>query len=136
MDKLKLPKQIAQQIIQYFIDHSPEESCGILAGKNDVVTHNIPITNQAHSPVRYYMEPIELFKALEFIDKEQLSLLAIYHSHPNGPEYPSETDIKEFLYPGVFTIIGFTTGGEWGLKGFIIKGEKFEEVELLLLEKS
>jgi len=136
MDKLKLPNQIAQQINQYFIEHLPEEACGILAGKNEVVTHNIPITNQAHSPVRYYMEPIELFNALEFIDKEQLSLLAIYHSHPNGPENPSETDIKEFLYPGVLTIIGFKIDGEWGLKAFIIKEGKFEEVEVELLDKS
>ncbi len=136
MDKLKLPKQIAQQIIQYFIDHLPEESCGILAGQNDIVTNNIPITNQAHSPVRYYMEPIELFKALEFIDEEKLTLLAIYHSHPIGPGWPSETDIKEFLYPGVATIIGFTENVEWCLKGFIIKGDKFDEIDLVVIEDS
>ena len=136
MDKLKLPKRIVHQIIQYFIDHLPEESCGILAGQNDNVTNNIPITNQAHSPVRYYMEPIELFKALEFIDEEQLTLLAIYHSHPNGPGWPSETDIKEFLYPGVATIIGFTDNGEWHIKAFIIRGEKFEEIDFEIIKDS
>ncbi len=132
MDKLKLPKQIEQQIIQYFIDHLPEESCGILAGHNENVTNNIPITNQAQSPVRYYMEPIELFKALEFIDEVKLTLLAIYHSHPNGPGWPSETDIKEFLYPGVATIIGFADNVEWRIKAFIIKEDKFEEIDLVI----
>lgn len=134
MDKIKLPKQIAQQIIKHFSDHLPEEACGILAGKNDVVTTNLPITNQAHSPVRYYMEHVELFKALELIDQEQLQLIAIYHSHPHGPGRPSETDINEFLYPGVGTIIGFTDDGDWHLKAFIIEDKRYEEIELDFFE--
>lgn len=130
MDKISLPREIAKEILDYFIEHLPEESCGILAGKKDRITTNFPITNQLHSPVRYYMEPLALLRALEMIESEGLELLAIYHSHPTGPDKPSATDIEEFLYPGVATIIGFTENGEWMLKAFIIMDGTYKQINL------
>ena len=66
----------------------PEEACGILAGRNETVKAVRPVTNQAHSPVRFYMEPVELLHALEWIEKQQYELIAIFHSHPEWPRIP------------------------------------------------
>lgn len=129
MDKIRIPQEITEQIIYYFSEHLPEEACGILAGRDNEILINLPITNQAHSRVRYYMEPLELLKALELIESEELELLAIYHSHPTGPDKPSETDISEFLYPGVATIIGFTENSEWKLKAFIIMDGTYKQID-------
>ena len=134
MDKIKIPITIAQEIIDHLSSNLPEEACGILAGKDGKVSINRSITNSLHSPVRYFMEPMELYQALKFIDEEQLDLLAIYHSHPNGPDRPSETDIKEFLYPGVATIIGFKDNSGWKLKGFIIDMATYDEIDLEMIE--
>ncbi len=130
MDKIIIPQEITEQIKNHFNEHLPEEACGILAGLGNKVSTNLPITNQSHSRVRYYMEPLELLRALELIESSGLELLVIYHSHPTGPDKPSETDIKEFLYPGAATIIGFTENGEWQLKAFIIMDATYEEINL------
>ena len=44
------------------------------------------------------MEPIEQVRALQWMDTNRLDLLAIFHSHPTGPEMLSETDIAEAAY--------------------------------------
>jgi proteasome lid subunit RPN8/RPN11 len=54
-------------------------------------------------------------------------LLAIYHSHPKGPESPSETDLAEFAYPGVYTIIWFPFDHKWTCKAFWIFDGRFTE---------
>jgi len=105
MGKLIIPIDIATKVLDYVNEKFPEESCGLLAGNDNKVTIEIPITNQLHSPIKYFMDSMELFKALEMIETLKLDLLGIFHSHPKGPPRPSETDIKEFLYPGVATII-------------------------------
>ena len=63
----------------------------------------------------------------------QLDLLAIFHSHPEGPFRPSETDVKEFLYPGVATIICSPINENWMLKSFMIENDHYHEIELVLV---
>ena len=48
-----------------------------------------------------------MLKVFEWAEKHDQILLAIYHSHPNGPEYPSPTDLEEDYYPDVIKLIGF-----------------------------
>ena len=130
MNFLKLPRALSIIIINHVNDHSPEEACGLLAGVDHQVSLVIPVTNQLHSPVKYYMVPVELLRALETIESKELSLLGIFHSHPNGPSTPSPTDIREFLYPGVVTIICYPEENDWRIKGFMIENNGFSEVEM------
>jgi len=133
MDKILIPIDISKKVLEYVIQKSPEESCGLLAGCDNKVTIEIPVTNQLHSPIKYFMDPMELFKALEKIETLQLDLLGIFHSHPNGPSKPSETDIKEFLYPGVATIICYPESNNWKIKAFLIENECYTEMELVII---
>jgi len=133
MDNLKIPAKITRQMLSHVNLNLPEEACGLLAGLNDLVEINIPITNQLHSATRYFMEPLELFHALEKIDAGNLSLLGIYHSHPKGPSHPSETDIKDFLYPGVASIICYYEANKWKINGFLIEDGYFQEIELKIV---
>lgn len=88
----------------------PEEACGLLGGsfqtgagvQAQVV---LPVANTLHSPVRFRMDPEEQLKAFYWLDEHALDLVGIFHSHPSGPEHPSATDLTEFAYPGVFTLI-------------------------------
>ncbi|MHB8857236.1 MAG: M67 family metallopeptidase [Bellilinea sp.] len=109
---------------------SPEEGCGLLAGVGQQVELTIPITNQLHSPVRYNMEPEELVRAFYDLEARGLEMLASFHSHPSGPDTPSETDIHEFAYPGTFMLIwsGATLG--WRVKGFEVYPNFYHEIEL------
>ncbi|MBW6473040.1 MAG: M67 family metallopeptidase [Anaerolineaceae bacterium] len=132
MDKLIIPVDISMKVLYHVNEKFPEESCGLLAGFDNKVTIELPITNQLHSPIKYFMDPMELFKALEKIETLKLDLLGIFHSHPKGPPNPSETDIKEFLYPGVATIICYPESNEWKMKAFLIENGCYTEIELVM----
>jgi len=133
MDKLIIPMDVSKKVLEYVIGKIPEESCGLLAGVDKKVTIELPITNQLHSPTKYFMEPMELYKALVKIETLKLELLGIFHSHPKGPSRPSETDIKEFLYPGVATIICYPTSNDWKMKAYLIENVCYTEMELVIV---
>ena len=130
MDKLFIPLEITRKVLEYVIEKLPEEACGLLAGHENKVSIDLPITNQLHSPVKFFMDPMELFNALEKIETLHLDILGIFHSHPNGPPRPSETDINEFLYPGVATIICYFESDIWKMKAFLIKNDWYTEIAL------
>lgn len=130
MDKLIIPLTIAHKVLAYVTEKLPEEACGLLAGFDNKIIIDLPVTNQLHSPVKFSMDPMELFHALEKIDALHYELLGIFHSHPKGPSTPSETDIKEFLYPGVATFICYPESNKWKIRAFRIENGWYTEIEL------
>lgn len=112
--------------------HAPLEACGLLAGKSSSVEAVLEVTNQAQSPVRYVMDPIEQLNAFEWIDSNGLDLLGIFHSHPAGPEIVSPTDIAEAAYDVVYIILS-RKDARWNARGFWIADETFREVPLKII---
>lgn len=112
----------------------PEEACGLLAGKNNISTQVYPIENILHSPVKFLMEPKQQLNALLEIEQKGWELLAIYHSHPRGPNKPSETDILEYYYPDTPCLIW--SGGEagWTCRGFLIQDQKIRSIRVETIE--
>ncbi|RTI14901.1 M67 family metallopeptidase, partial [Thermus scotoductus] len=67
----------------------------------------IPLPNAHPEPlVGYLAEPLALLRALKEMEREGLALLAIYHSHPRGPAFPSPTDIREARWRVPYVIFG------------------------------
>ena len=56
------------------------------------------IANQAQSPVKFKMDPVEQIRAFDWMEANGLELVGIFHSHPAGPETASPTDIAEAAY--------------------------------------
>jgi proteasome lid subunit RPN8/RPN11 len=110
--------------------HTPEEACGLLAGLGSQVIMVLPITNELHSPIRYRMSAREQLDAFEQIDLAGLELLGIYHSHPNGPNGPSATDIAEAFYPEALYLIWSAQDRTWGCRAFRIQEGQVREVSL------
>ncbi len=117
---------------------SPEEACGLLAGKGDEVSHVLPISNQDHSATRFRMDPVEQLQAFNWIEAGGLDLLGIYHSHPAGPDaaspgnpVPSATDIADAAYPVVY-LIWSRPDAQWQVRAFLIQEDRSLEVELLV----
>ena len=108
---------------------APLEACGLLAGLNRRVELRIGVSNADQSPVRFHMEPLQQWRAFQRIESSGLELLSIYHSHPNGPDRPSPTDIAEAMYP-VMQIIWYRNEGKWRARGFRIEAGEVREVAL------
>jgi [CysO sulfur-carrier protein]-S-L-cysteine hydrolase len=127
--KLRLTREHWLTMQRYVNEHAPLEACGLLAGKDNTVQAVFEIRNQAQSPVRFVMDPYEQLTAFDWIDSNALDLLAIFHSHPAGPEVVSETDIAEAAY-AVVHIICSQKKGKWRARGFWIEGGQASEVTL------
>jgi proteasome lid subunit RPN8/RPN11 len=130
-----------RKILQHIQACSPEKGCGVaggvLEGRVARVDLIIPVVNQLHSPVRYQMDPAGQLAAFTEIEDRGLELVAIFHSHPDGPQVPSQTDLAEFYYPGVLSLIGSRAAGEqaWILRAFQLGEDHFAEVLVDRLEK-
>jgi proteasome lid subunit RPN8/RPN11 len=131
--QLTLHQKHWDQILDDIQKRKPEEACGLIAGSPDLVEEVIPITNEYHSQVRYRMEPSEQLEAFEHFDQRGWDLLAIYHSHPQGPPFPSATDIAEASYPGIIYLIVFPNHNDWNCRGFLIEGSQVTEVSVKII---
>ena len=120
-------------MLQLVRENAPLEACGLLAGKNERVEKVIPVRNQAQSPTRFVMDPYEQLDAFEWIESHALDLLAIFHSHPAGPETVSATDIEEAAYE-VVHIIWSRSGNHWKSRGFWIGNGEAQEVALSVVD--
>jgi proteasome lid subunit RPN8/RPN11 len=115
---LQIPKAIIDEMIAHAETEAPNECCGLLSGEKNVVSQLYKIGNlPAEDPTvadlkvtpdrrfRYVMDPREQLRAFKEIRKNATELLAIYHSHPHSPAYPSSTDVRLAFYTDVFYVI-------------------------------
>ena len=109
-----------------------EEVCGLIGGRGRTADQILPITNELRSPVRYRMSPNEQIKAFVWLEENHFDLVAIYHSHPSGPGRPSETDIAEFMFPGVFSLIWYCEDQNWNLAGFLIQKHQLTSIKIVV----
>jgi proteasome lid subunit RPN8/RPN11 len=77
----------------------PDECCGFLFGTEDEAGNRtisaIQVVNNAKEGDkrrRFVIAPLDYLKAEQYADEQQLTLLGVYHSHPNHPAIPSEHD--------------------------------------------
>ena len=93
--------------------------------------HAYPGRNISPTPaVAYELDHDTLARVFEFEDAG-LELVAIYHSHPHGPETPSPTDIAQAFYPDSGYLIVSLATPDWPVvRGFRITVEGVREIAL------
>ena len=109
----------------------PEEACGVLGGRDGQVEQVALVTNRLHSPVRFQMAPEEQLRAFQQIEAQGLEIIAFFHSHPTGPPFPSETDRREFAYPGVLALVWSPEKNGWQARAFQLDGGEVVETPLV-----
>ncbi len=134
---VKIPAAKYAEMQSHVRGHFPEEACGLLAGTitgNEILVHSVlPVENQLHSPVRFRMEPYEQLKALNWIDEQGYTLVGIFHSHPNGPHCPSQTDLAEAFYPEAAYLIWYRDETNWACRAYRLSGGAVVEIHLHLI---
>ena len=95
---LRLSKDVLAKIHAHGEQAYPEEGAGFLLGvENGVrdVQAIFPLTNSREGSARhnrYLITPNDYLKAELEADRLGLSLLGVFHSHPDHPNRPSEFD--------------------------------------------
>jgi proteasome lid subunit RPN8/RPN11 len=119
-------------------NRSPIEACGLIAVEAMsepaciVARQVIPVTNSLHSPGRFRMEPHEQLAAFNEFERQGWDQIAIFHSHPAGPDHPSSIDLAEITYPEAYHLIWFHTEDRWQCKGYRLSSESYEEIPIIV----
>lgn len=93
-ERLRIPKDIAAEMVDYCEANTPNEACALLALKGETAIRLLPLTNAAASPVRYALDPREQLAAYNLLDENGWDF-AVVHSHTRTDAYPSPTDVRE-----------------------------------------
>lgn len=125
---------IITEVEQHLEAAYPHEACGFLLGQIDedqlIITHLIDVENKSteNQRRRFVMDPLDYLKAERFAGKHDLTLLGIYHSHPDHPAIPSQHDL-EYAQPFFIYFIHTIAEGHAGdAKAYRLEAGKFEEV--------
>lgn len=132
---LEIPKHIHSELVAHAKQELPNESCGYLAGKDGKVTVFYPMTNIDHSPEHFSFDPKEQFKVVKEARAQGISLLSVYHSHPETPARLSEEDIKLLNDPNmVYIIVSFKDPANPEVKGYRLNKPDEHTVEITRIE--
>ncbi len=136
---LSIQKNDLHIIVEHCRAGLPNESCGMLGGKNGRVAKVYPMKNAKPGPDYYEMDPEEQFQVMKDLRELGLDLIALFHSHPTGQAYPSSVDVQQAYWPGtdlpnypdaVYVIVSFMNRSKPVARGFTIEQGKVNEVAI------
>ncbi len=132
MPAIRITKRLWTQLVDYSRAAVHNECCGLLAGGGGVITHVLPGTNAAANPATgYEIAPQELFSLMREVRAAALELMGIYHSHPNGKNEPSPSDIELAYYPDTaYVIISPEAGAARPVRAFSIRDGQATELDI------
>ena len=110
------PETLREQMRQHALAAYPEECCGILLGRDNSVRQVVPAQNAADPPARrrtYALNPREILRLDREARAKNLEIIGYYHSHPDHPAVPSETD-RALAWEGLLYVIVPTTAAGSG----------------------
>jgi proteasome lid subunit RPN8/RPN11 len=124
-----LPRAHYQQMLEHLLGCLPAEGCGLVGGLPGELRSQLvlAVPNALNSPLRFRMAPAEQLKAFYALEARGLELLAVFHSHPAGPNHPSATDLAEFAYPGVLYLIWSPAAEGWQCLAYRIAGTAYAQ---------
>ena len=125
--------EIAMELCEQARAEPQRECCGLLAGRDGAIRRLFPAANVASNPgTKYEIAAEELFRLMRDIRGAGLEMLGIYHSHPNGAEEPSPTDVATAGYPDVaYFIVSHISDANPQVRAFSIRDGHISEMNLL-----
>lgn len=116
----------------------PFECCGFIIGSHsndfEIATDLIPAdnTHSGEKRRRFYIDPLSYMRAERSAEQKGLSIIGVYHSHPDHPPIPSDED-KRHALPGLhYPIISVKNGSVTSIRNWVLKETReFEETTIL-----
>ncbi len=119
MSTIHIPPEFLAQIHESGEAAYPEEGVGFLLGRGDEareVMGILPIVNsreEGSRQKRYIIAPDEYENAETTAERLGLSLIGVFHSHPDHPNQPSEYD-RDWAQPTFSYVITTIQSGKAG----------------------
>jgi proteasome lid subunit RPN8/RPN11 len=103
---MKISRSLLSQIHTHLEAGYPNEACGVMLGKDGVVTEIVTAGNERTDSARnrYLIDPLAYMKIERDADKRGLQVLGIYHSHPDVAARPSQFDL-DHAWPNLSYLI-------------------------------
>lgn len=136
---LSISKELLARINAHLEAAYPDEGAGFLLGEEDEVKGILTLTNAREDSARhnrFLITAEEYMKAEVKADSLTLSLIGVFHSHPDCPNVPSEYD-REWAQPFFSYIITRVDNGKaishrsWKLTE---DRSKYDEEEISIFE--
>ena len=110
---LRIPREIADEIVAHARRDHPDEACGVVAGPadSDRPERFIPMVNAARSPTFYEFDSMDLLRLYRDMDANDEEPVVVYHSHTATEAYPSRTDISYASEPHAHYVLVSTRDG-------------------------
>lgn len=105
----------------------PNEACGLLLaprgeGARLVEAHPVANLNRERARDRYDMDGAGWKRVADLAAARGLEVAGVYHSHPDHPARPSETDRANAWAGWAYLILGVAAGRPEDLRGFRLEG--------------
>jgi [CysO sulfur-carrier protein]-S-L-cysteine hydrolase len=132
-DSVRVRAEILSEMLAHARREPHIECCGLLAGRDGVITAIFPATNSLSSATAYEIAPRELFELFRTLRDTGLTHLGQYHSHLSTENVPSPTDIELAGYPGqAYFIIAPRPGAPKPVRAFSIRDGAVKEIEIIV----
>jgi proteasome lid subunit RPN8/RPN11 len=132
---LAIPNEILARIHRNGEEAYPEEGAGFLLGADGdarQVTEIFALPNSREDAARhnrYLITPEDYLKAELAADRLGLSLIGVFHSHPDHPNHPSEYD-REWAQPFFsYIITSIEKGKAVESRSWLLKEDRSQFVE-------
>jgi len=128
---VKIRQAVFDQIVAHALEDRPNECCGLLIGTAEIVEDAVRARNVRRSATRFQVEPADHFAAIRRARAAGMEVIGAYHSHPNGPSFPSETDRARLTDPSMFHVIVSLAHGTRTVRAFRIAEGNFSPLEFV-----
>lgn len=131
-DIVRIRREILAAMREEAAKTPEQECCGLLAGRDGIITEIFPARNVHPNPaIAYEIAPQELFQFMRESRARKLQLLGIYHSHPGGDNFPSATDLERAFYPDApYFILSPLPDAPQPVRAFLIRDGAVVELQI------
>eukprot|EP01047_Picozoa_sp_COSAG01_P015471 COSAG01_NODE_775_length_13698_cov_60.191632_8_plen_150_part_00 len=137
---INLSRTLFTDLCRHGQEAYPEECCGAMLGQIDVKTQTKHVTqlvriensSEENRHRRFAVTPKDYMQLERQAMRDGLALLGFYHTHPDHPCEPSETDLKHAWPVFSYIILSVLKGEASTCRSFLLKEDKsgFEEEKL------
>jgi len=127
------------QMKAHAVEAYPFECCGFLIGTqsgDQAVVMEVLRADNTHDGEkrrRFLIDPLEFIRAERIAERQELSVIGVYHSHPDHPAVPSAEDLKHAVAGLHYPIIPVKAGRSGSIRNWTLNERReFNEENLFI----